>query len=64
MNIGIKTACVSSAPGMVENLARPSGNIIGIALLYDHIAVKWLELLHEAAPGRQSCRRPSRHCPA
>jgi putative ABC transport system substrate-binding protein len=42
---------VASALGMVDNLARPSGNITGIALLYDHIVVKWLELLHEAAPG-------------
>jgi putative tryptophan/tyrosine transport system substrate-binding protein len=41
---------IASALGMGGSLARPTGNITGIALLYDDITVKWLELLHEAAP--------------
>lgn len=40
------------AAGIVQNLARPGGNITGLSLAYgDRFAGKWLELLREAAPG-------------
>jgi putative ABC transport system substrate-binding protein len=36
--------------GLVQNLARPEGNMTGIANLFSSIGGKWLELLKEAAP--------------
>jgi putative ABC transport system substrate-binding protein len=36
--------------GLVESLARPSGNITGFATFEYAIAAKWLELLKEIAP--------------
>jgi putative ABC transport system substrate-binding protein len=36
--------------GIVKNLARPEGNITGIANLFSSISGKWLELLKEAVP--------------
>jgi putative ABC transport system substrate-binding protein len=39
------------ANGFVASIARPGGNITGFALYEEGIAVKWLELLKEIAPG-------------
>jgi putative ABC transport system substrate-binding protein len=36
--------------GLVKSLARPEGNVTGIANLFSSIGGKWLELLKEAAP--------------
>jgi len=44
---------VSSNMGMGGSLARSEGNLSGIALLFDELAIKWLELLAEAAPRAQ-----------
>ena len=41
---------VSSTMGLGGSLARPEGNITGIALLYDEVAAKWPELLIEIFP--------------
>jgi putative ABC transport system substrate-binding protein len=41
---------VSSTMGLGGSLARPKGNITGIALLYDEVAAKWPELLIEIFP--------------
>jgi ABC-type uncharacterized transport system substrate-binding protein len=37
--------------GLVANLARPGGNITGLASLFDEMPGKWMELLKEALPG-------------
>jgi len=37
--------------GLVESLARPGGNVTGFMNLDYSISGKWLELLHEIAPG-------------
>jgi putative ABC transport system substrate-binding protein len=37
--------------GFVTNLARPAGNITGFANYEPAIAIKWLELLKQIAPG-------------
>jgi putative ABC transport system substrate-binding protein len=37
--------------GLVQNLARPGGNITGFAAYESSIGGKWLELLKEIAPG-------------
>jgi putative ABC transport system substrate-binding protein len=39
--------------GLVHSLAQPGGNITGLFLNFPELAGKWLELLREAAPGRQ-----------
>src|SRR5262245_50718410 len=39
------------ALGLVSSLARPGGNITGFANYEPAIAVKWLELLKQIAPG-------------
>jgi putative tryptophan/tyrosine transport system substrate-binding protein len=44
---------ISSTMGMGESLARSQGNVSGIALLFDEVATKWLELLVEAVPRAQ-----------
>jgi ABC-type uncharacterized transport system substrate-binding protein len=44
---------ISSTLGIGGSLARSEGNVTGIALLFDEVASKWLELLVEAAPGAQ-----------
>jgi putative ABC transport system substrate-binding protein len=44
---------ISSAVGMGGSLARSEGNLTGIALLFDEVASKWLELLVEAVPRAQ-----------
>jgi len=44
---------VSSNMGMGGSLARSEGNLSGNALLFDELAIKWLELLAEAAPRAQ-----------
>ena len=44
---------ISSNMGLGGNLARPKGNLTGIALLYDEVAAKWLELLLEMFPRAQ-----------
>jgi putative ABC transport system substrate-binding protein len=36
--------------GTVKNIARPEGNITGVANLFGSIGGKWLQLLKEAAP--------------
>jgi putative ABC transport system substrate-binding protein len=41
----------SVANGIVTQLARPSGNTTGFAILEASLAGKWLELLSEIAPG-------------
>jgi putative tryptophan/tyrosine transport system substrate-binding protein len=41
---------VASTMGLGGSLARPEGNITGIALLYDEVAAKWPELLLEIFP--------------
>jgi putative tryptophan/tyrosine transport system substrate-binding protein len=41
---------VSSSVGMGGSLARSEGNLTGIALLFDEVASKWLELIVEAVP--------------
>jgi putative ABC transport system substrate-binding protein len=41
---------ISSTLGMGTSLARSEGNLTGIALLFDEVAGKWLELLVEAVP--------------
>jgi putative ABC transport system substrate-binding protein len=38
------------AVGLVGSLARPGGNLTGLALLSADLSVKWLELLGEALP--------------
>jgi putative tryptophan/tyrosine transport system substrate-binding protein len=37
--------------GIVANLARPSGNVTGLSVLFTDLAGKRLELLHEILPG-------------
>ena len=45
---------ISSTMGMGGgSLARSQGNLSGIALLFDEVATKWLELLVEAVPRAQ-----------
>jgi putative ABC transport system substrate-binding protein len=44
---------ISSNMGMGASLSRSEGNLTGIALLFDELATKWLELLVEAAPRAQ-----------
>ena len=44
---------ISSSMGMGGSLARSEANLSGIALLFDEVANKWLELLVEAVPGVQ-----------
>jgi putative tryptophan/tyrosine transport system substrate-binding protein len=39
------------ALGLVSSLARPGGNITGFANYEPVVAVKWLELLKQIAPG-------------
>src|SRR5262245_6894624 len=38
------------ANGLVQNIARPEGNITGFSVREPSVAGKWLELLKEAAP--------------
>jgi putative tryptophan/tyrosine transport system substrate-binding protein len=38
------------AAGLVQNIARPEGNITGFSTLERSVSSKWLELLKEAAP--------------
>jgi putative ABC transport system substrate-binding protein len=45
--IAVSTA---NAIGVGENLARPPGNVTGVALLFDEIAAKWVEALSELLP--------------
>jgi putative ABC transport system substrate-binding protein len=44
---------ISSNMGLGGSLARPEGNLTGMALLFDEVATKWLELLVEAVPRGQ-----------
>src|SRR6516164_8395569 len=44
---------ISSTLGMGGSLAHSEGNLTGIALLFDEVANKWLELLVEAVPHAQ-----------
>lgn len=37
--------------GIVESLARPGGNLTGLALPYHESSVKWIELVSEILPG-------------
>ena len=45
---------ISSTMGSGGNLGHPSGNLTGIALLYDEIAAKWPEFLIEILPTANS----------
>jgi putative tryptophan/tyrosine transport system substrate-binding protein len=38
------------AGGLLQDIARPEGNVTGITSLYQSIGGKWLQLLKEAAP--------------
>jgi putative tryptophan/tyrosine transport system substrate-binding protein len=44
---------VSTNVDLGGSLARPQGNLTGVALLFDELAAKWVELLVEAAPRAQ-----------
>jgi len=44
---------ISSTMGLSGSLARSEGNLSGIALLFDEVATKWLELLVEVVPRAQ-----------
>src|SRR5262245_24513213 len=44
---------ISSTLGMGGSLARSEGNLTGIALLFDEVASKWLELIVETVPHLQ-----------
>ena len=37
--------------GVVDSMAKPSGNVTGFSVLEPSIAGKWLQLLREIAPG-------------
>ena len=37
--------------GLVSSLARPGGNVTGLASLFEELGGKWMELLKEALPG-------------
>jgi putative ABC transport system substrate-binding protein len=37
--------------GLVASLARPGGNVTGLASLWDEMPGKWMELLRDALPG-------------
>jgi ABC-type uncharacterized transport system substrate-binding protein len=39
------------AQGVVDNLARPTGNLTGFSNLEQSLVGKWLQILKEAAPG-------------
>jgi ABC-type uncharacterized transport system substrate-binding protein len=39
------------AQGVVDNLARPTGNLTGFSSLEQSLVGKWLQILKEAAPG-------------
>jgi putative ABC transport system substrate-binding protein len=39
------------AQGVVDNLARPTGNLTGFSNLEESLMGKWLQILQEAAPG-------------
>ncbi len=39
------------AQGVVDNLARPTGNLTGFSVLEQSLMGKWLQILKEAAPG-------------
>jgi putative ABC transport system substrate-binding protein len=39
------------AQGVVDNLARPTGNLTGFSYLEQSLMGKWLQILKEAAPG-------------
>jgi putative ABC transport system substrate-binding protein len=40
--------------GYVQNLSRPGGNITGFSTFEPEMAAKWLQILHEVAPGMQN----------
>jgi putative tryptophan/tyrosine transport system substrate-binding protein len=44
---------ISTTLGTGGSLARSEGNLTGIAILFDEVASKWLELLVEAVPQAQ-----------
>ena len=44
---------ISASMGFGGSLARPKGNLTGIALLYDRLAAKWPELMLEIFPQAQ-----------
>jgi putative ABC transport system substrate-binding protein len=37
--------------GLVDNLARPGGNLTGVSMIATDVAAKWLEFLREIIPG-------------
>jgi putative tryptophan/tyrosine transport system substrate-binding protein len=50
MPIVLATAADPIETGLVENLARPGGNVTGISLMMPDLAAKRLQLLREAVP--------------
>ncbi len=40
--------------GYVRNLSRPGGNVTGFSTFEPEMAAKWLQILHEVAPGMQN----------
>jgi putative ABC transport system substrate-binding protein len=40
--------------GYVPNLSRPGGNVTGFSTFEPEMAAKWLQILHEVAPGMQN----------
>jgi putative ABC transport system substrate-binding protein len=48
--LSLPIVAVSSGEALGSSLARPVGNVTGIRLRFDEVAVKWLELLVETAP--------------
>jgi putative ABC transport system substrate-binding protein len=46
--------------GLVASLARPGGNVTGLAILTDELELKNLQLLKDAVPGVRHAKRQHR----
>jgi putative ABC transport system substrate-binding protein len=49
-----------AATGLVDNIARPGGNMTGFASNFGSLGGKWLELFKEAVPGLTGSHMPFR----